>query len=58
MNDSELIALAAVVNAEALLHSVANQDRLREGFVLAYPDTSIAFDKLYSELQNRGVIPG
>ena len=56
MNDSELIALSAVVGFQAQLYSCINQDRLRMGCSLAYEDTSKEFDTLIDELYRRGVL--
>ena len=36
--------------------SNVNQDRLNSGCALAYPDTSVNYDILVSELNRRGVL--
>ena len=56
MNDAELVALASAVSFEAALYSAVNQDRLNSGCALAYPDTSVNYDILVSELNRRGVL--
>jgi hypothetical protein len=56
MNDSELIALVALVNQETNMMTWENQDRLRNNFALAYTGYGDYFLLLETELKRRGVI--
>ena len=58
MTDPELIALAALVKADALMRDAFNQQRLWHGFSPGY-DTEVEWperDALHAELVRRKVI--
>jgi hypothetical protein len=58
MNDTELLALAAYVNAGVVEAQVANADRERKGHAPAYGESWIApgSNELQAELKRRGVL--
>lgn len=58
MNDTELAALTALLNSQALEMHDVNQDRLRNGFALAYDGMGEwpERDTLTNELKRRGVL--
>lgn len=59
MNDSELVALAAVVQADLLHAQVMNQARAIAGEAPAYVEVYSweAYQALEAELRRRGVLP-
>ena len=59
MTDTELAALTALFNQQSLEMHDVNQDRLRNGFAIAYDgvDAWPERDALVAELKLRAVIP-
>lgn len=58
MNDIELQAVAAAVNAETMVRHWENQQRDNHGYAIAY-DESVAWparDALMAELRLRGIV--
>ncbi len=58
MNDAELLALAAYVNAGVVEAQIANEDRARKDHAPAYGESWIAPGslELQAELKRRGVL--
>ena len=56
MNDIELEALTEIVRAETDMMRFANEDRMREGYALAYPNCGDYWNVLRDELLKRGIV--
>ena len=59
MHDTEILALIAIVNAECVDVTAANNDRLQNGYAMAYecfPDCQGANKALIQEMKSRGTL--
>jgi len=57
MNDTELFALAVLVQASALGMRSFDEDRLRHGLAVGYGDMCPeGHDQLHAELRKRGIL--
>ena len=57
MSDTELIALAALVQHETMYMTAENVGRDRNGYAQAYVEPSNASLQLEAELKLRGILP-
>lgn len=57
MNDTELAALTEIVRAETDMIRFTNEDRMRNGYALAYVEYyGDYWNELQAELRRRGIV--